>query len=319
MAFGRALTLGVEEELLLLDAETLDPVAAVDTVVPEKTERLKTELFACIVETTTEICDDAGEALAQLRELREEVAERAARHGLVLAGSGTHPTAKPEEQEIVDEPRYRKMVAELGGVARGQLVCGLHVHVGMESAEASLRGLEGTLPWLPVVLGLSANSPYLDGARLQELPRSDVPPHFASWSEWETFMAGRDYTRSWWDIRPHPRLGTLEIRIADQPTEVRRSAALAALLQALAAVASESEQPPADRAAYLRDREEAARAPLPAAELAGIVEARARELGGWPLAAEVLGSSPEADRQLEVGRERGLRSVTEDLVERSQP
>jgi glutamate---cysteine ligase / carboxylate-amine ligase len=328
MPFGRTLTLGVEEELLLLDAYTLEPEPAVDIVVPEKTDRLKTELFACVVETTTEVCADAEEALGQLRALRREVAERAAPHGLVLAGSATHPSANPEVQQIVDEPRYQKMVAELGGVARGQLVCGLHVHVGMPTEEACLRAMEGTLPWLPVVLGLSANSPYLAGedtglrssrsARLQELPRADVPPYFASWADWETFMAGRDYTRSWWDVRPHPRLGTLEIRIADQPTDVRRSAALAALLQALAAVAAEADPPPADRAAYLRDRERAARKPLPAGELAELIETRARELGGWELASELLTAAPEADRQLEIGRSQGLHAVTADIVERSR-
>ena len=220
-AFGRAGTLGVEEELLLLDAESLAPVPAVETVVPERTERLKTELFACIVETTTEICESAGEVLEQLRSLRADVVARAASHGVVVAGSGTHPFAQPEEQELVDEPRYRKMLEELGDVARGQLVCGLHVHVGMASPEACLRALEGVLSWLPAILGLSANSPYLAGeangelsrraARLAELPRADAPPSFGSWAEWGAFAAGRDYTRSWWDVRPHPKLGTLEV------------------------------------------------------------------------------------------------------------
>jgi len=326
-AFGRAGTLGVEEELLLLDAESLAPVPAVETVVPERTERLKTELFACIVETTTEICESAGEVLEQLRSLRADVVARAASHGVVVAGSGTHPFAQPEEQELVDEPRYRKMLEELGDVARGQLVCGLHVHVGMASPEACLRALEGVLSWLPAILGLSANSPYLAGeangelsrraARLAELPRADAPPSFGSWAEWEAFAAGRDYTRSWWDVRPHPKLGTLEVRIADQQTDVRRSAGLAALVQALALVSAEREQPTADRALYLVRRREAARAPLPSEGLSALVEERARELGGWELAAAVLAGPPEAERQLELGREQDLSAVTADLVARS--
>jgi len=326
-AFGRAGTLGVEEELLLLDAATLAPVPAVEEVVPERTERLKTELFACIVETTTEICETADEALEQLRALREDVRGRAAAHGLVVAGSGTHPFARPEEQEIVDEPRYREMVAKLGPVAHGQLVCGLHVHVGMASPEACLRALEGVLPHLPVILGLSANSPYLAGeangelsrraGRLAQLPRADAPPSFSSWADWDAFAAGRDYTRSWWDVRPHPQLGTLEVRIADQQTDVRRSAGIAAIVQALALVAAEREQPFADRALYLQRRAEGARAPLPADGLAALVEERARALGSWELAAPVLADAPEAGRQLEIGRAGDLVSVTADLVARS--
>jgi hypothetical protein len=124
-----------------------------------------------------------------------------------------------------------------------------------------------------------------------------------------------DYTRIWWDIRPHPRLGTLEIRIADQPTEVRRSAAVAALLQALC-VAAEPRESPADREEYLRARALAARGEGPVEELLALVEPAARELGTWSLV-ESLKDRPEAHRQLDVGNSDGRRAVAADLVRRS--
>jgi carboxylate-amine ligase len=303
--FGRRLTLGVEEELLLVDPETLALAPGVERLLPQ--EGLKTELFSCLVETNTPVCETAGEALGELRRLRRLVGDRAAAVGLAFAASGSHPFSRPEEQQIVQEERYLKMVAELGAVATGQLVCGLHVHVGMESFEACLRALDWIRPWLASVLEVSANSPYLAGeetgelssrlGRLRELPRSGPPPQLAGVADWEAAVAaaGVDYTRIWWDARPHPRLGTLEVRIADQPTSVERAAALAALVQALCAA-------PADTGE----------------DLLAAVEPAARELGTWELV-ETLRGPVEALRQLELGRADGLEAATADLVRRSRP
>jgi glutamate---cysteine ligase / carboxylate-amine ligase len=301
--FGRSLTIGVEEELMLLDPSTLALAPGVERLLPR--EGLKPELFSCLVETNTPVCDSASEALRELRRLRAVVAEAAASEGLVVAASGTHPFSRPEEQPIVQEERYLKMVEELGDVARGQLVCGLHVHVGVASFEECLRALERVRPWLPALLALSANSPYLAGeetgklssrlGRLRELPRGGPPPQLRSVADWEAAVAaaGVDYTRIWWDARPHPRLGTLEVRIADQPTSVERSAALAALVQALVA-----QEPP------------------PAEDVVAAAEPAARELGTWDLVAR-LREPPEAHRQLEVGRRDGLKAVAADVVRRS--
>jgi carboxylate-amine ligase len=319
--FGRSLTIGVEEELLLLDAETLELAPGVERLLGP--EGLKTELFSCLVETNTPVCESPQEALRELRRLRELVAELAAREGLVVAASGTHPFSRGEEQPIVEEPRYQKMLEEMGAAVRRQLVCGLHVHVGMTSFEAALATLDAILPWLPAVLALSANSPYLDGretgvlsaraARLLELPRGGKPPRMRTRAEWETVVAatGEDYTRSWWDVRPHPRLGTLEIRIPDQPTSVERSAALAALVQALCAAA-----PPPPENDYDAARVAAAVGDAPAVQLVAGVERVAQELGTWELVA-TLGGPVEADRQLEVGRRDGVVAVAADLVRRS--
>jgi glutamate---cysteine ligase / carboxylate-amine ligase len=304
-SFGRALTIGVEEELLLLDPETLALAPGVERLLGP--EGFKTELFSCLVETNTPVCASAAEALGELKRLRAELLEAAAREGLAVAASGTHPFSRPEEQPIVQEPRYLKMVDELGSLAKGQLVCGLHVHVGMESFDACLRALAGIRPWLDEVQKLSANSPYLAGEetgllsarlpRLHALPRSGPPPRLATVADWEAEVAaaGVDYTRIWWDARPHPRLGTLEVRIADQPTSVERAAALAALVQALCA------------------------APLsPGPDVLEAVAPAARELGTWELV-ESLRGPVEAERQLEVGRRDGLVAVAADLVERTRP
>jgi carboxylate-amine ligase len=155
------------------------------------------------------------------------------------------------------------------------------------------------------VLALSANSPYLAGEetgelssrlpRLHELPRAGAPPELATAEAWEAVVAaaGVDYTRIWWDARPHPRLGTLEVRIADQQTSPERSVALVALVQALCAAE-----------------------PEPGGDVLAAAEPAARELGTWELL-ETLREPPEALRQLEIGRRDGLQAVARDLVERT--
>jgi carboxylate-amine ligase len=320
--FGRALTIGVEEELQLIDPETFALAPGVERLLGP--DGLKTELFSCLIETNTPVCESAEEARDELVRLRREVREDAAGEGLAVAGAGSHPFSRADEQEIVPKPRYLRMLAELGPKLRRQLVCGLHVHIGMESFDACLRTLAAVVPWLPDVLALSLNSPYIQGAetgelssraaRLAELPRGAQPPVFASAEEWETYIeaTGEDYTRSWWDARPHPRLGTIEVRIPDQPTEVDRSAALAALIQALCAAAP----PPADgtRDSYLgRRAAAAARGEARTTELLALVEPAARELGTWDLVEE-LRRPPEALRQLETGRRDGLEAVVAELV-----
>lgn len=289
---------------MLLDPATFALAPGVERLLPQ--EGLKTELFSCLVETNTPVCETALEARDELLRLRRLAAERAAAEGLVVAAAGSHPFSIPEEQAIVEEPRYREMVDELGPLVHGQLVCGLHVHVGMASFDACLRTLAGIRPWLAGVLDLSANSPYLAGEetgvlssrlpRLWRLPRSGPPPTLATVADWEAAVAetGVDYTRIWWDARPHPRLGTLEVRIADQATSVERAAAFVALVQALCAAP-----------------------PEPGADLLDAVEPAARELGTWEVVA-ALREPPEAHRQLEVGRAEGLEAVAADLVRRSR-
>jgi glutamate---cysteine ligase / carboxylate-amine ligase len=327
--FGRNLTLGVEEELVLVDVASLEPVSAVQTLVPEPDERLKYELFQCLVETATPICGDAYEALAALQRLREEVAVRAEAAGVTYLSAGMHPTAHGADQEVVDLPRYRKMADEMGDELQRQLVCGLHVHVGMPSQEACLAAYESVVQWLPALLSLSASSPHAEGeetgqrssraSRIEELPGASIPPLLTTWEEWEEVTSGRDYTRIWWDARPHPRLGTLEVRMPDAQPDVRRSAGFAALIQALAAAGVERPAEPLDREEYVRRRELAARSPAPVDALAEASERAAKSLGSWPLVEELLAGLGEAERLLAIGRRDGMHAVLRDLVERSGP
>src|SRR5215218_5511441 len=264
---------------MLLDAETLllAPRAAELIAAAAGSDlpgTLKAELFASALELNTRICASPDEAAEALLELRAVAARLAAERGLRVAAAGSHPISRPEDEDIADEPRYADFVAYAGVSARRQGVSGLHVHVGMPSAEACFHALEGVLPWLPVVLALSANSPYLVGQEtgmqsnraevLAQLPRSGAPPAFASYSDWEAFVArfarlgiGADYTRFWWDVRPHPKFGTLEIRIPDQPTALAVTVGLTHVLQELCQAALERPRPeldPAARGFYQQNR-----------------------------------------------------------------
>jgi glutamate---cysteine ligase / carboxylate-amine ligase len=338
-AFGESapFSLGVEEELMILDAETLDQVAAVDRILRGVDGRtlpgtLKTELFASVFETNTAVCSSVAEVDAALPVLRRAAAAAAAAEGLAIAAAATHPFARPEAQPIVKEERYVTFVGYGGVSVRRQGVQGLHVHVGMPSADDCWRCLDAIVPWLPVVLAVSANSPWFAGELtgmasnrapvLAELPRAGAPPAFASYGEWEAWVERltaigvlEDYTRIWWDVRPHPTFGTIEVRMPDQPTDVRLSAAFAALVQAMCAAALADALPGGTpRADYVQNRWSAARfgprARLihpdglsfpPAAELATELLERVRpwatELGG----AEILGrldpAACEADLQ----------------------
>jgi carboxylate-amine ligase len=316
--------------------------------------RLKTELHASVVELNTDVCESVPEAVAALAELRAAAAAIAEANGLRIAAAGAHPVARAEELEIASERRYEKMVAFAGVTARRQGVNGLHVHVGMPSADACFTALEGVLPWLPLVLALSANSPYLAGEAtglasnraviLAQLPRSGAPPLFAGYADWEALVERlgrlgltRDYTAIWWDVRPHPRFGTLEVRIPDQPTALALTGALAALVQALCAAALDGGPPrrdPAGRALYQENRWAASRLGpraglvhpdeerlAPASELGVELLERlrpvARSLGAESRLAALDPSTCEADRQVEVGREQGLGALCADLVRRS--
>jgi len=349
-------SLGVEEEVMILDGETLAPVGAVDVLLRgaeglDLPGTLKTELHASVVELNTDVCATALEALGALRRLRAAADGIARANGLRIAAAGAHPVARAEDLPVVAEPRYEEMVAHVGASARRQGVNGLHVHVGVASPDACFHALEGILPWLPLVLALSVNSPYVAGVEtgllsnravaLAELPRSGGPPAFRSYEEWEAWVerlvrigVAADYTRIWWDVRPHPRFGTLELRMPDQPTAVERSGALVALVQALVATVLRSPPrafAPERRGDYQQNRWAALRFGMDAElihpdgeravaaaelrdELVVLVGPVARELGGEELLE--LGE-PEAARQLEIGRSQGLDALCADLVERT--
>jgi carboxylate-amine ligase len=283
-------SLGVEEELMLVDAGTLEPAPdGFSRVFGEATERIKPELFESFVEITTTVVETPEEAGAELRSLRNEVAERAAEHGLALLATGSHPTARGRVP-IVPVERYRRMKAKLGPRFYRQRVCGLHVHVSIPDPETCLRAFEGAVPLLPGLLAASANSPYWDGAEsgwrsirsqiLLEMPTGGTPPVLRDWDDWQR-ASRNDTTRRHWDAWPRPEYGTLEVRVLDQPTSLSRTAELAAEVQRLVREAAEADGQAFDRGEYELMR-----------------EAAGREGGG-----------PEAERQLELGPQEALREI----------
>jgi carboxylate-amine ligase len=284
-----AWSLGVEEELMLVDAETLEPARdGFSRVFGEATERIKPELFESFVEITTTVVETPEEVETELRSLRAEVAERAAEHGLRVLATGSHPTARGRVP-IVPVERYQRMKTKLPRLHR-QRVCGLHVHVSVPDPDTCLRAFEGAVPRLPDLLAASANSPYWDGVEsgwrsirsqiLLEMPTGGTPPLLRSWDDWEA-ATRHDSTRRHWDAWPRPEYGTLEVRVLDQPTVLRRSAELAAEVQRLVREAAEADGEPFDREEYAARR-----------------DAAGREGGG-----------PEAERQLELGPEAALREI----------
>jgi glutamate---cysteine ligase / carboxylate-amine ligase len=344
-AFGQtgAWTVGIEEELFVLDASTLEPAPVPEELLDGK--RFKAELFASVIELNTSVCASVGDAAEELDGLRAEAKRRARDHGLALAACASWPPATPEDQAITQNDGYLRFVEYAGPSARRQYVSGLHVHIGVASPEACLRTLEGVLPWLPVVLAASANSPYIGGREtglasnraeiLSLLPRSGAPPVFDSYGQWERFAEGLvtlgladEWTRIWWDVRPHPRFGTLEVRMPDQPTRLELTVAFAALLQAL--VAASKPGAAADRGVYAQNRWAALRFGAAAelihpdeprvagasellGELRERVEPVARGLGSSKLL-EPLEGLAQAEEQLEIGRRDGLRPLCEHLV-----
>lgn len=299
--------------------------------------RLKHELFASVVELNTGVCGSVEEATRELATLRTVARERAAETGLALAACGTWPTALPEEQAITEDEGFRRFVEYAGPSARRQYCSGLHIHVGVASPDACMEALEAVLPWLPLVLAVSANSPYVAGREtglasaraeiLSLLPRSGAPPVFDSYAEWEAFAErllalglADEYTRIWWDVRPHPRFGTLEVRMPDQPTRLQDTAALAGLVHAL--VRSSEAGPAADRGAYAENRWAAFRFGREArlihpdgtrlATVPELLDEVAARVGS--AAVDPVLELDQAGDQLELGRTSGLGLLCERLV-----
>ena len=260
-------TLGIEEELVLVDAGTFGTAPVFSRVFGLERSPFKPELFECLVELTTGVVEADG-VLGELERLRAEAAALTAPHGVRLLAAGTHALAAGAGQPIVPVERYERLAESIGPPIYRQLVCGLHVHVSMPDPDTCLRAFESVVPWLPVLLALSANSPFAEGvgtgrrseraARLSELPTGGTPPVLHGWDDWEAATAG-DAARRHWDAWPRPEYGTLEVRVMDMQTDVRRSAGLAAIVQALAKPVPDTAQEPYDREVYARRRTEAAK------------------------------------------------------------
>ena len=320
-------TLGVEEELFFVDPGTLDVAAGFSQVVGEGDARVKAEVFESLVELATPVLPDAPAVLGVLAGMRAEIAGRAATHGLQVYAAGAHPLASGDDQQIVPLPRYEQLAGSFGDALRRQLVCGLHVHVSVPDPDSALRAFESVVPWLPVLLALSANSPLADGGdtgrrseraeRLLLLPTGGTPPVLPSWDDWSAATGG-DSTRRHWDVWPRPEYGTLEVRVMDMQTDVRRSAGFAAIMRALVSTVPGTVET-YDREHYARRREAASRLPPEPADVEALAALVEPALSGdeLELANLVLDGRPEAERQLVVAAAGGLAAVTEDVADRT--
>ncbi len=254
---GRPFTLGVEEELFLVDPVTgrqANASTAVQARLGPVEGTVERELHACQVELITDVCSSAGEAVDTLAGLRRAVVAT----GAGLLGSGTHPSASEGEAEITDKKRYER-IRDLLGDAVATPVGGLHIHIGMPDQETAIRTFNGLRRHLPLLQALAANSPFRHGrdtglASAREVtvrgwPRSGVPRAMRDFADFEaaTELLARaadvpDYTWFWWKLRPHPRLGTVEVRALDAQGTLEDTAGLVALTHCLAR--HEAEAPP---------------------------------------------------------------------------
>jgi carboxylate-amine ligase len=258
-AFGNSapFSLGIEEEFQLLSSESYELVPRFEAIAEQAAdERVRRELMTSVLEAATGVHEHVAGAIAEVREIRARLRDAAAESDALIASAGTHPFSRWEHQEITDKPRYQGVVEKLRWVAERVAIFGLHVHVGIDSADSAVKIATGLRNWVPELLALSANSPYwqardtgLASTRAQvfdTMPRSGLPPQLGSFAEFEELIergvaAGffPDYTYVWWDVRPHPKLGTIEVRVCDAQTRIENVAGLAALSQCLAATLAE--------------------------------------------------------------------------------
>ena len=261
-------TIGVEEEFQLVDplsgalVPVVDAVLAARDVVGLSASSITSELSASSLEVRSSVFTTASELAKNLPLLRRRAGALVEECGARLAAAGTHPFSDATSQPITREERYRRVEEKMGWAARMQAIYGLHVHVAVSSTEYAIQAVNVLSRYVPLFIALSANSPFwrgsdtrLSSARMKVfslVPRSGLPPRFRCWENFEGYVrtligAGSipDYSWCWWDVRPHPRLGTVELRAPDAQTEVSRTASLAALAQCLVATASDhpSEDP----------------------------------------------------------------------------
>src|SRR5438876_6246830 len=262
-AFGQseAYTLGVEEEYMLLDGESFDLVQHIDTVLAaisghELETHINAELMQSVLEIATPVCRTAGDVDRELRRLRAYVAGIASEDELRVGSAGTHPFSLFERQRITARDRYRHLIDQMQYVARRELIFGLHIHVAVDDPEKAIQVVNGLLAHISSLLALSASSPSWRGEAtglassrqivFAAFPRSGTPPRFNDYADYAAVVGQlektgciADYTHIWWDIRLHPRLGTIEIRICDAVTRVEDAVAIAAYCQALVKLYSE--------------------------------------------------------------------------------
>jgi len=254
--FDETGTLGVEEEYFVVDAETHEPVPASDTLlddadVPAELEgHVGTELFKFVFETTTEKTETLKGAREEMERKRAALVEHAREHGYEVLAAGLHPSARWDEHEHAEGPRYRQQLNRIRYPQHRNITAGLHVHVGLDDADKAVYVADEARRYLPLVLALSTNSPFWYGHKtglastravvFENLPNTGIPSRF---EDWETFRGFErrmvesgsvaDRGEIWWDVRPHTEYGTVEIRSPDSQTSLERAFAFVALCRAL--------------------------------------------------------------------------------------
>jgi len=247
-------TLGVEEEFQIVDPQSGDLRSHVSELLassaPMLGDQIKREMHQSIVEVGTRICADVRELREEIFRNRRELSSAAERVGLAVAAAGTHPFSRWEDQIISPGVRYDNIVEELQQLARSLLIFGLHVHVGLPDRSVMIDLMNEVRYFLPHLLALSTSSPFWMGRDtglksyrttiFRRFPRTGVPDHFGSWSEYENYIqllvdlhSIDDAKKIWWDVRPHPTFGTLEFRVCDVPTSPEVAVMLGALVQAI--------------------------------------------------------------------------------------
>jgi glutamate---cysteine ligase / carboxylate-amine ligase len=249
-------TLGIEEEFQTIDPETRELRSHMSKIVEGGQitlhERVKEEMHQAVVEVGTNICYNIQEARAEVTELRKHIIELADQQNLKVAAAGTHPFSDWQDQLITPNERYDALIDEMRDVARGNLIFGLHVHVGIESREEGIQILNAVRYFLPHIYALSTNSPFWCGRNtgfksyrskvFDKFPRTGIPDFFASANEYDEYIKLLVKTncidngkKIWWDIRLHPYFDTIEFRICDIPMRIDETICIAALIQALVA------------------------------------------------------------------------------------
>ena len=341
---GGSLPVGVEEELLLVDPVTYALAHASTRVLEQLGDtdgQVKHDLYEAQIEIASPPSETVGDAVRSLRSRRREVANT----GAILLGAGVHPSAAFGDVKIVNKERYTREIGNLRGIIQRTPDCALHVHVGMPDNDAAIRGYNALREHVPLLVGLSGNSAFWHGVdsgfdctRMvlrRAYPRTEVPPHLRDWDDYEETVgrvldAGQvpDYTFLWWDVRPHPNLGTVEARVMDAQSSLRDVEALAALVHGLACDAVDNGAPepsarePLAESAFRATRD-GVRATLwsggrmrPLAELAADAVERARVYAGDAVddVMRLVRDGNGADRQRAAFERGGMDEVLAELV-----
>ncbi len=249
-----AFSIGIEEEYLLVDQTTCvltgAPPELMDRCTAELGDQVSPEYLNCQIEIGSKVCNTIGEAREDLKRLRSTVARVANEFGLAPISASCHPFADWRAQKHTDKERYNTLRRDLGNVARRMLICGMHVHVGIEDADTRIDIMRQLTYFLPHLLAMSGSSPYwvgedtgLNSYRLtvfDNLPRTGLPPQFDSWGAFERSVSAltelkliEDSSKIWWDLRPSSKFPTLETRICDASPRLETTLSLAALIQCL--------------------------------------------------------------------------------------